>query len=92
MHPADAPHVAASITDSERRAARSIQHDASVYRSWIASGTAVPIDDWMQIQRELDKEMRIKQEEMDQDPLADLDIGCGDLVGAGNACDPIIID
>ncbi|KDR68400.1 hypothetical protein GALMADRAFT_231366 [Galerina marginata CBS 339.88] len=70
MHDSSSPNLEAHIQDAVRRARKSIQYDTSVFRSWIASGSDLSVSEWVKDQKRVEEEMRIKQEEMELDPLA----------------------
>ena len=87
-------HIRAALKRS-----RSTRHDNSAYRRWIALSTPLWIDDWLKIGAPVagvdltDKEMHIKQEEMDMDPFADGQVASSShFVGTGSENDPIIFD
>jgi len=71
-------HIAAAV----RRSSKATRHEDSVYHRWIASGSPLWIDEWLQLEPQpveqlTEEEIRIKEEEMDLDPLANQ----GDLEG-----------
>ena len=71
-------HGAANLT---------IQHEASIYQSWVASGSALSNEQWVAAQKELENDLRVKQEEMELDPLADMPKIL--FTGMGDKVDPI---
>ncbi|PPQ76768.1 hypothetical protein CVT26_000268 [Gymnopilus dilepis] len=105
IHDPDAPEIEIHIRNALRRSRMSPQHDELTYRKWIASGSKLSVDQWLEEERsrppstdgsksqqenELDEEeIRIKQEEMDADPFADMPEQHVDLKGAGLREDPI---
>ena len=86
LHDASSPENETHIQSAVRRAQRSGQLDASVYRSWVESGSQLPISEWVKEQRDQEDMMRIKQEEIELDPLAESGIP---IRGAGLEEDPI---
>lgn len=84
MHNPNDPDTEQYIISASQRAAKTIQHDASIYRSWIASGSALPIDQWLSVQKELENDLRVKQEELELDPLADSDMPRMSFNGMGH--------
>jgi hypothetical protein len=84
----DSPEISTHIKAAALRGIRPTPHDASVYYNWIASCSNLGIDDWMKTHQQVlsadSEELRIKQEEMDADPLAAFDFS-----GTGIPNDPI---
>lgn len=83
----DAPDITAHIKAAALRGMRPTSHNTSVYHDWIISGSDSDINDWVKAQflSADSEELRIKQEEMDADPLAALD----NFSGRGIQEDPI---
>ena len=86
-HECDAPENVAYINATAKWACKSIAHDASVYRTWIAPRTSLPVGEWVEQQHLTEEELWVKQEEMDDDPLANIDT-CN-LSSGGLPDDPI---
>ena len=95
LHDPDSPENAAHLKSTAKKG-RKPPYGVSVYREWIVSGTALPVNEWFRAEKRRmtvpspslsDEELRIKQEEMDLDPLADVPgvLSCR----AGNRDDPI---
>ena len=87
-NPSDSDSTEQHIFAAGQRAANlTIQHEASIYQSWVASGSALSIEQWVRAQKELENDLKVKQEEMELDPLADMPKIS--FTGMGNKVDPI---
>jgi len=86
LHDASSPGNEIHIQNAVHWAQRSGRLDASVYRSWVESGSQLPIFEWVKEQKEKEDEMRIKREEIECDPFAESEAF---IRGAGLEEDPI---
>ncbi|KDR70608.1 hypothetical protein GALMADRAFT_1349818 [Galerina marginata CBS 339.88] len=63
MHDSSSPEIEHQVQNAVMRAQKSAQIDASVHRSWAASGSGLSIFDWVQEQKQRAVEVKVKQEE-----------------------------
>ena len=83
LHNPDSSENAAHFKSTAKKG-RKRPYRVSVYREWIVSGTALPVNEWFRAEKQhmtvlspslSNEELRIKQEEMDLNPLAN--VSCG---------------